>query len=956
MTNKFYQNIEILDKFLSKSPTSLEDILQIKDLLQEESYQKYFYQKLTNYVSFNLLNKELETTKLIKEPTLSPDGKYIQISPWWPGRYLINVASKIPEEVLSIIEKIETQNSHAIDDCSKAILNMPDDFLRYNYNVIVNIYDKWLDAKYVGTVKYEIDDLFDKLVKAECFEGALKLLDILSKIKKEKDDTKLRFEIHYYKEIIKRHLARLAEYNAISLLSIIEANLRYAIKIETRSKSEKDYSTMWRPAIEDNPQNYDFDQPKDIFVEILRDVLYKILQNKPDDAKRIIAKYLKDKYSIFRRLAIHSSRLSNFDDLIKSILTNKSNLNNTEIHHEFFMLVEEKFDVLNSKQKNRFISRIIEMPVEKITREQDKDRAEKYKESWQTRRLLMVKKYLEKDEDIKEFKYLLDSYHDKFAKMDSPDLLSYHTAWVGPTSALTKEEIAKKSPEEFINWTKINLQPPYEIREASPEGVARILQEVVKEKPESYARSAEKFIDEKILPSYLCGFLRGLEEAIKNNKTFELEPVIKFIESPLKFHAEPKFDSRHDVFDIGKYSWIRGVIANFIEALVMKDEFVLTEDILNRTQHILVELIEKDEDPTEKDEKEYGKEAKNMDYTTYCINSNRGKAMCALMQHALKRARMRPEEEKKKEEGKGPFPPGERMDLYKEFLTKRLDDEKSPSVQSSYGRFMPYLCYLDQDWLKNMIKSEKLFPKNKELQNFWEAHWEGYIGFHSMYNQLYDLLKENYIRAVDNLTRRTDKKEKFERYDDKLAEHLMIAYWRKIEDIKIGQILDKFFGNAPINIRGHAIWFLASAIEETKPKVDSEEWKRLRKLWEYRIENCKDDERGNFVKWLKNCPENINDIAHLIKSIIPFLSKHFNEEDFFEYLLLKVDEGTLISLELLDQLLSMRTQGFLQTDKIKEILKKATVFKTDSDIAQAINKVVNTLGTMGYYDFREMLV
>ena len=924
------------------------------DLLAKPAQYEYFFKNLDKPNWFDYLLK-LNVFHEIPSPRLIDDGQYIQFPPWWPGKYLIKIADRIPEKVLSVIEKVKTENGSAIDDCSRAIVNMPDKFIAVYHNKIVALYDKWINTKYAATVKYDVDNIFNKLIRCGCFEGALKLLDILSKVKKEKDTIKLRYEIYYYKEILKKYQSKLAEYNPILLLTIIEAKLKDAIKLETESEQEGDHSIVWRPFIEDSPQNYDFDEPKDIFVDILRDVLYSTLLNKPDDAKKVVEKYLKDAYSIFRRLAIHIIRLSNFDDLIKNLLTDESNLSKSEIDHEFFKLVEDKFGVLNSNQKKQFIKSMIAISMKEIARQRLVDKgAEKYKAWWLVPRLRAIKNYLEKDEDVKEFRYLLDSYNSQFAQTDK----SYvSTSWVGPTSALTKEEIAKKSPEEFIEWIKHNLQPPYDIESPSAEGVSRIFQEVVKENPYPYAKDAEKFIDEKILPAYLSGLLYGLSGAISDNKVFELEPVLKLIESPLKFHSELKGDSYgYHRFDIGQYSWVRGVIATFIESLVANNDFKLTEDLLKRTQSILTELIEKDEEPTEKNEKEYGKEAKNMDYVTYCINSNRGKAMCALMQHALRRAKMRPDEEKKKEEGKGPFPPGERMNEYKEFLTKRLDDEKSPSVQSSYGRFLPYLCYLDQDWIKDMISSGKLFPKIKERQRFWEAHWEGYIGFTDMRGQLYNWLKKDYEKAVDDLINDADKKEKHERYDDRLADHLMIAYWRGLEDMNTGGILDKFFKNVPVSIRGHAIWFLGTAIDKIKPNVVSDEWKRLRKLWDYRLKNCEDDEIGNFVKWLKNCPEKLDDIAYLIKPSIPFLAKHYSEDDFFDYLLLKVEESPIICLGLLDQLLSIRERIFLQENKINDILIKASAFKTDPPVAQEINKVINTLGIIGYYEFRKMLV
>ena len=202
------------------------------------------------------------------------------------------------------------------------------------------------------------------------------------------------------------------------------------------------------------------------------------------------------------------------------------------------------------------------------------------------------------------------------------------------------------TPEEFVHWIKNNLQPPFEMMSPTPEGVSREFKEAVRENPEIYALAAEIFLDEKIYPAYLCGLIRGLEEAIKSGKIFDLEPVIKFIENPLKFSPKPEVKTEHDEFDVGQYSWLRGSISNFIETLVNQEKISLSQDDMNRTQKVLVELIEKDEYPTEDSENKFGPDSDNMDYVGYCINSNRGKAMHALIRHALRRERTRPKEGK----------------------------------------------------------------------------------------------------------------------------------------------------------------------------------------------------------------------------------------------------------------------------------------------------------------------
>ncbi len=565
----------------------------------------------------------------------------------------------------------------------------------------------------------------------------------------------------------------------------------------------------------------------------------------------------------------------------------------------------------------------------------------------------MLKEHIEKDDDLKEFRYILDEYKDDFKGIVHPDFLSYHTSWHGPTSSLGKEEIAKMTPEEFVHWIKNNLQPPFEMMSPTPEGVSREFKEAVRENPEIYVLAAEIFLDEKIYPAYLCGLIRGLEEAIKSGKTFDIEPVIKFIENPLKFSPEPEVKTEHDEFDVGQYSWLRGSISNLIEALVAQDKICLSQDNMDITQKVLVELIEKDEDPTEDSEKQYGPDAKNMDYVGFCINSNRGKAMCALIQHALRREHMRPKE---KEEGKDPFPSGERMDLYKEFFSKRLDEEPSPSVQSSYGEYLVPFFYLDQKWVEQMKKQEKLFPMAEERSNYWDAHWHGYIAFSNFFNRIYDLLKEDYQKAVMKLT---DKKER-NHHDDRLAEHLMIAYWRNLEEIdKEGEILDVFFKNACPPVRAHAIWFWTNVIEEVKPAKDSEEWKILKALWQYRIAKGKDEEIANFVNWLKYCPEDLDDIVNLITPIIPYLHISYQEDDLLEYISEKIETNTTNGLLLLNKLFEIR-ESFVNIHfklaLLRDILTKAEKYKDKPDIADSINHAINRLGEMGYYDFRDLLV
>jgi len=59
----------------------------------------------------------------------------------------------------------------------------------------------------------------------------------------------------------------------------------------------------------------------------------------------------------------------------------------------------------------------------------------------------------------------------------------------------------------------------------SREGLGRVLQEVVAEDPQRFAKEAERFIG--LDPTYVRAIISGLEGAIKRQKNFEWSPVLK---------------------------------------------------------------------------------------------------------------------------------------------------------------------------------------------------------------------------------------------------------------------------------------------------------------------------------------------------------------------------------------------------------------------------------------------
>lgn len=960
----FFEIAKRIRPFLESGPGTMKNLDELESMLSKPAYFEYFFKKADNPDLFDWLNDKIRVFEDIPRAQPSEDGESVRLPTWWPAKYLIKVADRIPEKVLEALSTVKTDDSVALHDCATSIINMPGDFLIDNIGQIVPILDRWLDSQHLNLVAHKAIDLLKKYLDLDNYHCALQMLDILSKVVRDRTGAiAFRFEAYFFREMAVKSIAKLRSNVPRKLLRLIEKKLKQALKMEKEYvRISHDSSSIWRRAIEDESSELHRDDPRGVLVTVLRDTAVAICNTKPETLEETLARWLNKESPIFERVAIHCARvcldLASFANGI--IMDEKRLFGRRPGYHEFLLLVREGFDQLRHDDKMKFLKHV-EIAPTPMHEGWSKEKSDSYRQHEQLRVLLniedVVKKCAGTNTEYQHYLHMIDALKEAI-HIDDLERDRYAGFQTGPVSPLTGQQVSKMTPADFIQWIKTNLQPPYQLIGPSPEGVSMEFQHIVASDPQPYAEVAQDFLDQEIMPAYLCALVRGLQEATKAGLTFPLEPVLSFIEAPIKFHKEPIVLMRHGEFKTGQYTWLRGAISDLISELVSSDTVSLTEDQIERTQRVLMELVGKDEDPTPESEKEYG--PPNMDHVTLCLNSNRGKAMIALMQHALRRARMRPEEQKKKEEGKGPFPPGRRMDSYKDFLASRLEKEASPSVQSVYGQFLQNLFYMDQEWVREMKAQSKLFPQGEHKTRFWEAQWQGYIGFNRLFDQLYELLKDDYRKAIETLAPDDEPPWHQKRYEEALAVHLMIAYWRGLEKVETrGTNLDVFFKKAPPRVRTHAIRFLGNSLEEQKPSMTSDAWKKLKALWKTRTERSTDYELGSFAGWLDNCPENLDDLLKLIRPIIPWLSKNYQEVEFLKYLERKVETAPEDVLLLLNDLLRVKDSVpniSTNTELVRSILKSARKHREVSGVAEAINNAVNRLGELGFYDFEELLV
>ncbi len=555
------------------------------------------------------------------------------------------------------------------------------------------------------------------------------------------------------------------------------------------------------------------------------------------------------------------------------------------------------------------------------------------------RRLQRIRKYIEKAKYASEFRDEIESYKEELKLLERSKSHSKKNKFGFQESNAEISEVLKSmSPARLIEFIK-NFKSSFE---TTNDNIARIISVLVEEEPNKYTTISDRLLEKGIYPIYIYWFLEGLEKALKAERYFDWDQVLFLCEKVIKIEKKPTDNFKENYRDFGKYSWIRGEVASLIGVAVQKNHEFIPISYFTKFKEILFFIIENDKNPTEENEKEFGGD--NMDYITYSLNCNRGKAMHSLIEYALKFNVLQFKETKKVL-----F-----EDDVKTLLERRITEEKSPSVQSIYGIYLNNLFYLDYGWTKSLIVERKLFPELDDKKVFWEAHWYGYIAYGRFSKELFTLLKNDYNKAVELLNESKKDNLGILKYDNKLAEHLMYAYFNGIEDFESGDsIINKFFKIASEDLRNHAIYFLGTSMEGRK--IRSEDKERLKKFWRWRVKEVKDSELIGFISWLKNWPENIKEIEDLVLPVIPLIHQGHREGELLEYIKSNISGNSEYAVNLLRELVHTKKSQpnlFFDLEILEEIIKIAN---TKPHLKYNLIEIVDILLYAGYYSLKDLL-
>ena len=295
---------------------------------------------------------------------------------------------------------------------------------------------------------------------------------------------------------------------------------------------------------------------------------------------------------------------------------------------------------------------------------------------------------------------------------------------VGPMRPVTARQLASMSNDQIADYLN-NYQETVIIGMPilAGRGLADTLAEYVEAEPQRFTDNLLPF--QSVRNLYQSSLLRGFLNAWKDKKTFNWAALLGFIHSILL--SEHFWNEQYE--DGFNYrNWVLSGAADLIAEGTKNDTHAFDTRLLPLAEEILLILVDKAQQSV----------STLNNLPTDVLNSDRGRVFSAMVVYALRFARTN---ESEYTDCRWPY-------AIRADFTKRLDRSIEPSLEFSYtlGFHLPYLLYLDKEWVR--LNINRIFPQHDE--DHWQAAFSGYL-LQRVHEEFYLLLKAHghYRKALN---------------------------------------------------------------------------------------------------------------------------------------------------------------------------------------------------------------
>lgn len=821
-------------------PTA-EDLTALASLAGRPESRAYFFDHLQNPEWVTALD-EVGFFEEPPEPVSADELGYSRFPPWPEGRYLARMAPLVPEAVTSVLIQLpDSQNPVVTRLYLQAAAELPDDQLRQ----VAHKVHKWIWCPSPDNFADEAASVICQLLRARKVNQAVRSAGVLLRFKETPDpvdslaagdtlashsDVVGHLSDWEYESVVKTILPALVEEAGLKGLKLFACLLDSALWLQRQEDEPDDsdgHSMIWRPAIEDHPQNHDHGI-RDVLVSATRDAAVGFAKAGEAEITDALLN-LEARSVLHRRIALHVLATSSHGTVLASKrITDREMFEDHRLRHEYATLVRSRFSGIPAEAQQIYLGWVREGPDLEEDRRQrgelgepppsDKEEAA-YVGGWQRDRLSFAASHLD-GEDAHWYRQLVA----EFGEPDQPDFVAYVSSWEGPESPVSKEEMSSWSAAEIVDRLRTwrpDERPPLS-RGPSIAGLGRVFKDVAQERVAEFVPLSNEI--GSLEPTYVRSFLQALDEALRKGVSICWVEPLRLMHSVVEHPFEPDRGVHDRERDPG-WRWSRGAVPSVLNTGFSHRENRIPLRCRDLAWRVL-ERLTKDPDPSPSSEANYGDS--NMDLFSRAINSNRGRAIDAVIHYALWCRR------ELEAEGEDPELGFDLMPEVRSVLERHLDPEidPSPAIRSIYGRWLPWLLLLDEAWVAENLA--RILPTDPGLAELRAAVWATYIVTCPPYNSVFRSIQAEYAAAVNRVpSGDVVGIPRHRGIDVKLGEHLVTLYSR---DVTPQVMLDRFFQHADDDLAATVMENLGRTLLKTDGEIPTAVGTRIQQLWQRRLD------------------------------------------------------------------------------------------------------------------------
>ena len=372
-------------------------------------------------------------------------------------------------------------------------------------------------------------------------------------------------------------------------------------------------------------------------------------------------------------------------------------------------------------------------------------------------------------------------------------------------------------------------------------------------------------------------------------------------------------------------------MADLIHEGTREDSWAFAEDYLKPAEEIIDCLINKL--PVKQD-------ADYKDAVTAALNTSHGRVINAVISLSLRKARIEDKKGVKKDIKWDPI-------KYNALLEKGVVE-----AFTLFGQYMPNFAYLNRPWVVQKVKEFESFTKD-DIR--WQSFIQGYLFGGRVYQDLYNLMRNHYLKAMDADFKEGHTEERF-------IQHITIGYLRGVESLDdkeslFKRIIDRWKYSHLQEIV-EFFWSQSDYLVRQAKEEESEENKKVKdriiKFWQWTYQNIdmiKGKLKDNYKKLLSDLSrltiilERIDsESAKWLLLSAPAVDIEFNSSFFLEYLDKFEDKESIqFVAKIFLEMLSAITPDYDQKH-ITSIVNKIYQLGDESEA----DKICNIYGSRGY--------